>query len=107
MEELINHCFGFSPEESWGQSQKLDPRVGILGQIISDGFKLLHDPRRDQDRAGTGQLLAFLLSSREASLILRFGLDNLGLGEGAAERRSNIVLQLLESLILRRRQSLS
>lgn len=97
MEELINHCFGFSPEESWGQSQKLDPRVGILGQIISDGFKLLHDPRRDQDRSGKGQLLSFLLSSREASLILRLGLDKLGLGEGEAERRINIVFQLLES----------
>lgn len=97
MEELINHCFGFSPEESWGQSQKLDPRVGILGQIISDGFKLLHDPRRDQDRSGKGRLLSFLLSSREASLILRLGLDKLGLGEGEAERRINIVFQLLES----------
>lgn len=71
--------------------------MGVLGQIISDGFKLLHDPRRDQDRVGTGWLLGFLLSSREASLILRFGLDNLGLGEGEAERRTNIVFQLLES----------
>ena len=97
MEELINHCFGFSPDESWGQSQKLDPGVGVLGQIISDGFKLLHDPRRDQDRAGKDRLLGFLLSSREASLILRLGLDNLGLGEGEAERRINIVFQLLES----------
>lgn len=75
----------------------MDPRVGVLGQIISDGFKLLHDPRRDQDRVGTGWLLGFLLSSREASLILRFGLDNLGLGDGEAERRTNIVFQLLES----------
>ena len=71
--------------------------MGVLGQIISDGFKLLHDPRRDQDRAGTGRLLGFLMSSRKASLILRFGLDNLGLGEGEADRRINIVFQLLES----------
>ena len=38
MEELVNHCFGFSPEESWGQSLKLDPGAGVLGHIISDGF---------------------------------------------------------------------
>ena len=87
MEELINHCFGSSPEESWGQLLKMDLGAGVLGQAVSDGFSSYMILGAGQGRASIGLvagpppwLLGFLLSSRGVRLILRLSLDHLGPG---------------------------